>query len=138
MKVLLISLLILSFLGISVLSFVTMYHTDPYGDSHCVTKTAAGMECPANSFAFADFHLNFFREFSSAYFGNFLNTFLTSIVLLLLGLIFSRFEHKPLNVGSIKHYRFGRFLESFTPLVESKTSYWLSLHENSPTFILRR
>lgn len=128
MKVLLISLLILSFLGISALSFTAMYH----GDELCVTKTAAGLDCPANPFAFADFHLNLFKVFSSAHLGNFFSVYLALITFLLFGLIFDFFGHNSLKVGRVDLFRSGRFFESFTPLVESKTSYWLSLHENSP------
>lgn len=133
MKILFISLLLLSFLGISVLSFVAMYHSNSHGDELCVTKTANGLDCPANPFAFADFHLNLFRVFSSAYFGNFLSTYLALITFLLLGLIFNLFRPNFLSADRTRHYPFERFFESFTPLIKSKTCYWLSLHENSPT-----
>ena len=132
MKVLFISLLILSFLGISILSFVAMYHNNSHGDELCVAKTANGLDCPANPFAFADFHLNLFRGFSSAYFGNFLNTYLALTVFLLLGFIFNLFGHNSLNTNRTRRYSFERFFGSFTPLVQSKASRWFSLHENSP------
>ena len=124
--------MILSFFGISVLSFVAMYHGGP-----CVTETVAGMECPANSFAFADFHLNFFKGFSSAYFGNFFSIYLTLVAFLMLGFISGLFGRDSLIINRL-NYRAERFFDSFTPLVESKTYYWLSLHENSPSFIMGR
>ncbi len=134
MKVLLISLLILSFLGISVLSFVAMYHGGSYGiDKHCATETATGVNCPANPFAFADFHLNLFRRFSSAHSSEFINIFLSSITFLLLGLFFNPSGYNSLSISRLRPYRSKYFFESFTPLAESKTSYWFSLHENSPT-----
>ena len=52
------TLLILSFLGISVLGFVTMNNGSFHEDELCVTEAATGLECPNNPFAFADFHLN--------------------------------------------------------------------------------
>ena len=133
MKVLLISLLILSFLGISVLSFVAMYHNNSHEDELCVTKTASGLDCPANPFVFADFHLNLIRGFSSAHFGNFLDTYLALIAFLLLGLIFNLFRPNLLSAGRTRRYQFEHFFESFTPLAQSQTSRWFSLHENSPT-----
>ena len=136
MKVLLISLLILSFLGISALAFVTMYHSGSYGiNKRCATEMATGLDCPANPFAFADFHLNLFRGFSSAYFGDFFNTYLALITFLLLGFIFNIFGYGFLSVSRMRHCYFERFFESFTPLVESKASHWLSLHENSPATV---
>ncbi len=133
MKILLISLLMLFFLGISILSFVAMYHNNSHGDELCVTKTANGLDCPANPFAFADFHLNLFRGFSSAYFGNFLNTYLALITFLLLGFIFNLLRPNSLSAGRTRHYPFESFFESFIPLTESQTSRWFSLHENSPS-----
>ncbi|OGM98817.1 MAG: hypothetical protein A2649_02305 [Candidatus Yanofskybacteria bacterium RIFCSPHIGHO2_01_FULL_41_26] len=133
MKVLLTSLIILSFLGISVLSFVAMYHSNSHSDELCVTKTANGLDCPANPFAFADFHLNLFKGFSSAHLGNFLNIYFALVIFLLFGLILNLFRPSLLSVGRASCYQFERFFESFTPLTESKTSHWFSLHENSPT-----
>ena len=133
MKVLLISLLILSFGGISALSFVAMYHDGSHGDELCVTKTATGLDCPANPFAFADFHLSLLKGFSNAYFGDFFNTYLALITFLLLGLVFDLFGHNSFKFDRRNHYQLEQFFESFTPLAESRISYWLSLHENSPT-----
>lgn len=131
MKILLISLLILSFLGISILSFVAMYHGSSHENGLCITETATGFDCPANPFAFADFHLSLFRGFSSAYLGNFFNTYLALLAFLLFGLFFEFFERYSLT-GKSKHYQFKGFFKSFTPLVQSKNYYWISLHENSP------
>ncbi len=132
MKVLLISLLLLSFLGVSALAFVTMYHGTSYGYKHCASEMATGIDCPVNPFAFADFHLNLFRGFSNAHLGEFINVFLASVTFLLLGLFFNLFRHNSFDISKPKQYRLEQIFESFTPLVESKTSYWLSLHENSP------
>lgn len=139
MKILLISLLILSFLGISAFSFIAMYHGGSYGiDKRCAIETATGMDCPANPFAFADFHLNLFRVFSSAPLGIFFNSYLALLTFLFFGFVFNLHGHSSLNVAKIRRTGFKQFFESFTPLVESKTSHWLSLHENSPAFIVRR
>jgi len=133
MKVLLISLLILSFLGISALSFVAMYHSGSHGDELCVTKTTNGLDCPANPFAFADFHLNLLRGFSNAHLGEFINIFLALITFLLFGLVFNIFKQNSLQIDRLRLPRSGRTPESFTPLSESKICHWQSLHENSPT-----
>ena len=132
MKVLLTSLLILSFLGVSALSFATMYHQGS-GNEDCVAEMAAGLNCPVNPLAFADFHLNLFRGFSSAYFSDFFSAYLSLITLLFFGLIFDLFGHNSFGVGRANHYGSERIFESFTPLVKIKNSHWLSLHENSPT-----
>lgn len=94
---------------------------------------AIGLDCPANPFAFADFHLNLFRVFSSVHLGSFFNVYLVLSVFLFFGLIFDLFGRGSLGVEEIRHTGFKQFFESFTPLVESKTRNWLSLHENSPT-----
>ena len=133
MKVLLISLLILSFLGISTLAFVTMDHGNSSVFKNCATEMATGLNCPANPLAFADFHLNLFRIFSSVYFGNFLNVYLVLLAFLLLGLTLDIFRRNSLSTGKFRYAWFKHFFKSFLPLVESKTSHWFSLHENSPT-----
>jgi len=132
MKVLLTSLLILSFLGVSALSFATMYHQGS-SNKECVAEMVAGLNCPINPLAFADFHLNLFRGFSSAYFSNFFSAYLALIALLFFGLIFGLLGHNSLGTIRGNHYRLERAFESFTPLVKIKNSNWLSLHENSPT-----
>ena len=134
MKISLTSLLILSFLGVSALSFATMYHQGS-GNEDCVAEMAAGLNCPINPLAFADFHLNLFRGFSSAYFGDFFSAYLALITLLFFGLIFNLLGHNPRGVGRSNHYQLERFFESFTPLVKIKNFHWLSLHENSPSLI---
>ena len=132
MKILLTSLLILSFFGVSALSFATMYHQGS-GNEDCVAEMAAGLNCPINPLAFADFHLNLFRGFSSAYFGDFFSAYLALIALLLFGFIFNLLGRNFLGVSGGNHDLSERFFESFTPLVKIKNSHWLSLHENSPT-----
>ena len=132
MKVLIVSLLILSFLGISALAFMTMSHGSSYGYKNCATEMATGLDCPVNPFAFADFHLNLLRVFSSAPLSIFFNAYLALFSFLLLGLIFNFLGHNSLSVSRLKQYRSERFFESFTPLAERKNYHWLSLHENSP------
>jgi len=133
MKILLINLLVISFLGISVLGFVTMDHGSSSGFKNCATEMATGLNCPANPLAFADFHLNLLRVFSSVHLGELFNTFSTSMALLMLGLIFILFGHNYFNVSRVRFYGSERSFGSFIPLTESKICHWLSLHENSPT-----
>jgi len=133
MKVLLITLLLISFLGVSALAFVTMYHDSSYRYGNCATEMATGLDCPANPFAFADFHLNLLKVFSSAPLGVFFNTYLALLAFLFFGFIFNLFGHNSLNIGKIRHTEFKRFFELQPSIFHSKSLYWFSLHENSPT-----
>lgn len=130
MKILLSTVLILSFLGISILSFAAMYHGS-YGDGPCATEMATGLNCPPSPFAFADFHLNLLQLISNADLGVFSSIYLALFSVLIFSLMFGtdkRFLNSGLGDWSKYNYRF----QAFIPLVQSQTQNWLSRHENSP------
>ncbi len=124
-----------SFLLVSVLGFAAMGD----GVGHCVASAMQGAVCPNNDlFGFASFHLNFFRNFSSAAF----EMLAVGAVLLTLAVVLIFISLKSSGTfgferTTIREIGAGGGGGGFTPL--RKIRYWLSLLENSPSssFALR-
>jgi len=131
MKFALITLLIISFVGVAVFGFVSMI----FGADHnggCIAVNRLGSLCPINNpLIFLVFHLGAFKYFSTAVFG-------AVLLFLFFGIVFSILP-KPLNSDEEgDEFVFGRnFFESFC-IFKKQLNRWLSLHTNSPTFAVSR
>ena len=140
MKFLLTTILLAGFVSIAVFGVFGMNHGNGQGhdmvSKNCIAATAKGMDCPkeAKPLDFAAFHINVFKVFSLATFGeNIMNALLLAFTsLLFIGLaFFSQFLFRPPQLAL---YRY-RFRDSFSPPQKQELTRWLALHENSPTII---
>ena len=123
-------IVIIAFVAIAVGGFLAMSR-----DAHhygCIAETATGANCPENNiFAAANFHLDVFRNFSTATFGTNLLASLLVLVLLVIGTGLSTL------LGSLVpprlNFAYSRYgSEQFSPPPKQQFLRWLALHENSP------
>ncbi len=132
MRFYLISALLISFIAIAVFGFAMMGPND--GHMGCIAAMAQGTTgCPL-AFDMVTLHLNAFNMFSSAIFGQNVLSLVLALNIFLLMLVFAFFGSylMPLLVGGDFHA--GYNFESSRPTFSARLSYWLSLHENSPSF----
>ncbi len=142
MKSLLTTLLITSYVAIGVFGVFGMHtQADMNMQGHdtapstCLAATAKGVDCPkeAGPIDFAGFHIDAFRGFSLATFGeNILASFLI-LVLLAVGVGLSRLLGNYLSPPQLNlaYSRYGP--EQVSLPLKQQLLRWLSLHENSPT-----
>ncbi len=133
MRLFLISIFILSFGAISLLSAFSMHHMDAQGHSSCLAALSRGMSCfeANNPFAVANSHIEAFKGFSRATIGG-------GIVFLLIGLLLAAAinsrrlsDHEYLS--NILPSYFKEFFEVRGFPRDLILVKWLSLHENSPS-----
>ncbi len=134
MKYLLITVLVVSFVGIGTLGFAGMSHSNSQNyDNGCIWAISQGTDCPkqGNSIDYLASHFNAFKNFSSAAFG----TLATTLLLLSLFIVGTTFSLLSGNLVSPKlnlsHHWLKR-LDSLRLLSQYRLIHWLSLHENSP------
>ncbi|MBI1975230.1 MAG: hypothetical protein HYS57_02640 [Parcubacteria group bacterium] len=137
MKAILLILAVGSFIALGVFGFVAMGENDGLGHGRCVAAMARGIDCPpgSNLVDVAAFHLNAFRVFSNAVFGDYaLGAFLFSFVLVLSVAVIHFLAGSvlvvPVNFLGGQRLRFSEILLPSTRAL----ARWLALHENSPSF----
>ncbi len=122
--------LIFSFLGIAVFGFFAMNHGD-HGHG-CIAAMAQGSDCAdkENTFSYVTFHLDSFRNFFTAVFGD--NTgsllLLFSFLLICGAAIAHRFR-----LNSLANKFSSQFAEPSAHPFERQLIRWLALLENSPS-----
>jgi len=135
MKVAFTILLIMGFLGIAVFGVFAMNHGAEHGHNGCIAATAQGTDCPKgeNTLSFLSFHLDAFRSFSTAIFGENLANTLILLIALVLAVAFGVVASINLapSTLAINYYR-RQFLESYSSPFRRKLTRWLAFHENSP------
>ncbi|MBI4087924.1 hypothetical protein HY418_00900 [Candidatus Kaiserbacteria bacterium] len=141
MKSLFTTLLIASYVAIGIFGIFDMHQqADMRGHDmapgNCIAAAARGMDCPkeAGTIDSAAFHLDAFRGFSLATFGENLLASLLSVLALLvigvgLGALLGNFAPPRLNLA---YSRYGP--GQFSPPPKQQLLRWLALHENSPAF----
>ena len=137
MKPALTTILLIGFIGIVVFGLITMNHRNAYDHKSCIVAIAQGANCSegTDSLSFVSFHLDAFKNFSTAVLGNNILSIFLAIVALISFVGFGislrvNVQSPQLNFFS----RRGRFLESFFPPFQKELTRWLALHENSPAF----
>ncbi|MDI6734389.1 MAG: hypothetical protein QMD50_02785 [Patescibacteria group bacterium] len=134
MKSLLTIIFIIGFIGITVFGFAWMHHGMQNHDGECIAAIALNVDCPkqASLINYLVFHLNAFKSFSLAAFGeNLLNPLLFVLASLLFVGFFSSslIFISPLGSDSSRY----KFKNYFSPPQKQKLAHWLALYENSPT-----
>lgn len=131
MKSVFTSLLIVSFVSIAVFGIFGMHAGMQDHGGECIAATAQGTDCPkqANPVEYLTFHLDAFRDFSTATFGD-IATSLLILSLLIIGIVFGglRGNLAPPRLA----YSQIRRSDSFRPPSQYGLIRWLALHENSP------
>ena len=135
MKFLLTILLISSFAGIAVFGVFGMNHGQAHDmePNNCISATAKGMDCPkeADPINFATFHLDAYRGFSLATFGESVMSALLLAFASLLFISLAFFSISLFRQPQLAFYRY-RFRDAFSPPQKQQLIRWLALHENSP------
>lgn len=134
-------ILMVGFVGISVFGSFGMHtqadmnmqgHDMP--SSNCIGATAQGVDCPkqADPIDFATFHIDAFRGFSLATFGENLMGMLLLIfaTLIFIGLAF--FSPRLFKIPKLAFYR-QHFRDFISSPQQQQLIRWLALHEKSPT-----
>ena len=129
MKSAFITLLIFSFVGIAVFGFLSMIF-DHAHNGGCIASNGINAFCPLNDvFTFVVYHLGAFKYFSTA-------VLIAVLLVLLSGMIFSVWP-RSLDDGEDDDYIFSTQRGKFPSFSKNKEIIlWLSLHINSPAFIL--
>jgi hypothetical protein len=135
MKSLFAIILLASFTGIAVFGVFGMNHGEAHDmdSNNCIAATARGLDCPkeADPIDFASFHIDAYRGFSLATFGE---SILSGLLLAFAPLLFiglALFSHHLFKPPQLAFYRY-RFSDSFSPPQKQQLIRWLALHENSP------
>jgi len=133
MKRFLTAALILSFVAIAVFGFLAIGH-----GQGCIATLARGSECrnTTNPFAATFFHLDAFKEFSTAVFGD-ASVSLASALVILVFAMGARVLSRSAEQSTLPALaaRWERPRQYFGAISQEKFSCWLALHENSPSVI---
>ncbi len=137
MKLALTIFLITGFIGIAVFGVFAMNHGSEHGHNGCIAATAKGVDCPKEegAISFLNFHLDAFRSFSTATFGDNIAGALLLLIALILavaGGVVASIHTAPPALAVNYHRR--QFLESYSFPFQREFTHWLALHENSPAF----
>ena len=119
-------LLLIGFIAIAVFGFLAMGHS--FGE-WCLASAANRSACPAGIGGAVSFYANAFKSFSLAVFAA------GSMILFVaaFGVLSRLIPSFVLPVFS--EINFSQRPEFFKPFSETRALRWLSLHENSPSFI---
>lgn len=135
MKFAITTFLIFCLIGIAIFGVFTMNHSSGHSHNGCVAATSQGVDCSkeTDALSFINFHLDAFRSFSTAIFGDNLANALFLLIVLMLpitdGVIVNIRQTQPTLTTN---YQRRRFLESYPFQFQRELTHWLALHENSP------
>jgi len=135
MKFLLTTTLLVSFVGVAVFGFSGIHYSDSQNHGGgCVFAASQGVDCPTqgSSVGYLTFHLDAFKGFSTAIFGE---SVMSLLLLVLASLFFIGrvcFVHSLFWPPKFALYRY-RSKGSFPLPQTQELTRWLALHENSPT-----
>ena len=116
-------LTVVGFFGIAVFGVFAMNHG--HNEAGCIAASAQGATCPGteDALSFIAFHAGAFKNFSTA-------TFAT-VILLAITVLLSATG----SLTIVPQYSGKQQLSFVVPLLKQRLTYWLSLHENSPSLI---
>lgn len=130
--------MLIVFIGLATFGFGAFgMHTGMQShDGGCVAATTQGVDCPnqSNPTDYFSFHLNAFKDFSTATPGGNVLMFVFALTLLVVWAILKIFVDNPtfpkLGLAHSRRFRW----EFFKSSPKREFIRWLSLHENSPAF----
>lgn|SRR3989338_7802421 len=131
----LITLLILSFFGVTVLGAWGMSFIDMHShQGGCIASLANGFNCPNENspWDFAYFHIDAFKSFSNATLSDGLVS-LIAVLVWLIGVFIYGWRSLTLWGSSDLAERLAHIFEPVNFSAHRHVLRWLSLHENSPT-----
>lgn len=134
MKSLLTIILFLGFVSIAVFGVFGMHAGMQNHNGGCIAATSQRTNCPKQSdpLEYLTFHLNAFRGFSMATFGENILVSLFAITLLVVGAGLALFLGNPASPQlDFAYFRY-RQRENLISPPEQRLLRWLALHENSP------
>ena len=136
MRITLTLFLITGFIGVAVFGVFAMNHGSEHGHGGCIAATAQGIDCLKYEgvLSLIAFHLDAFRSFSTATFGDNIAHILLSLIALMsviaIGIIARiHLSHLP----RATYYRHRQFLNSDYFPSQRKFIRWLAFRENSPS-----
>ncbi|OGF90978.1 hypothetical protein A3H65_00675 [Candidatus Giovannonibacteria bacterium RIFCSPLOWO2_02_FULL_45_14] len=135
MRSVFIALLVLSFIGVAVFGLFPMISAE-HGHDVCIAVASQRFNCQkvSDALPYIAFHLNAFRIFSTAVFGNnvanFVLLFFVSLLIVASGIGIGIYPALP-TLSKYDNRR--RFFGSFSPPFKLEFTRWLALLENSPT-----
>ncbi len=137
MKLLLTALTIIGFLGIAVFGVFGMSHGGTHSLNGCIAALVQGADCSIyqKAFSFLTFHLEVFKSFSTAVFGERLINalFILTASLSAIGLLV--FTSSKKEALATVHSSFNGHPPGFVALsLTRQFTRWLAIHENSPSF----
>lgn len=141
MRIVLAFLLILGFAGIAVFGIFAMNDNGAHSGGKCIAAMAQGGNCPGERGMepMFVFHVDAFRGFSTAVFGN---SFVTALILLsglvLLAIFGFRGVVRQTALKLAANCRHLRSEDVSSHYIRRKFAFWLARHENSPQFFVWR
>lgn len=132
MKPVLATALILGFSTIAVFGIFAMNHG---GGDHggCIAAASQGRDCPVEgeSFSFLNFHIDTYRNFATATFGEGVTALYAVLAFLMAGFYIGVLQSYPNSLKLAGVSRRSREEFSDAPFL-IRLNRWLALHENSP------
>ncbi len=131
MKSVLATITLCSFIAIAVFGFMAMMHGNAMGHDGCIAATAEAATCPIkiSPWELIPFHIDIYKNFSTATLLNTILSTLTALFALALLIAIKVFYHFLLSQTKSSLL--------LTPITisssEEKINTWLSRHENSPS-----
>lgn len=124
MKILLASVLILSFISIAVFGIWGMHPGAAHTVTRCLASLVHGSFCPEvnNALATVDFHFNAIK--------NFVSVVLIFAVLVIAFVVLADFAYTSQSSVARQHIKSFQIRSAFS---NQRFNRWLALHENSPT-----
>ncbi len=132
MKSVITAFVIFSFVGIAVFGVFAMSHGMEQGHTGCIAATAQGTDCPkaGSILSFIAFHLETFRSFSTATFGQNILSLFPLIVSLILLIATGRLYAGLGSSGPL--LRLKQSPEPYMSPFQQQSIRWLALHKHSP------
>jgi hypothetical protein len=125
-------ILLISFVGVALFGYTGMHTGMQNHEGGCIAALARGTDCPkqGNLVDYLAFHLDAFKNFSTATFNDIASSLLILSLFVALVTLWA-LRRRNLAPPKLAYFRLKQF-NSFHPPSQDELIGWLSLHENSP------
>lgn len=136
MKYIALSLLI-GFIAINIFNFGFMSHSKNHTTSNCIASVIDRVICPQIGFDTALHHIDAYQSFSKALILPSISAYLLLIIVLFgINFIFSKYlSRKKFLIPLLQHILHREYEQELNLHRPRKITAWLSLFENSPSFL---